>query len=351
MTETDRRHERAVETLLGGDMRARLRGLSAPVLVAVAGDSGSGKTTYTRGIERLFGGDVVSTITLDGYHKEDRAQRAKSGRSPLDPRANHLKVARGHLEAIRRGEEVEIPIYDHRDGVFLAPRRFRPTPVVLVEGLHALYPEFLPYTDFRIYVDSARDVKWHWKFERDVHRRGYDPEEVNRELHRREAAYTRWIDFQKTNADVVIRIQKSEIADLALDELKGELPENCFHIEIIVTPTEVALPPLFLPVDLNNMTRQQANPFMLANVPSSYWGKPVNVVHVDGMIPDTALDALEREILRMAGLDDESREAATRQGQPSTMLFTQLLVSWPFLGYLMALLQRRRDNETPPTQG
>ncbi len=59
-------------------MRYRLQQRRAPIIIGVAGDSGSGKTTYCNGIRRLLGLDLVSTICTDGYHKEDREQRKKT---------------------------------------------------------------------------------------------------------------------------------------------------------------------------------------------------------------------------------------------------------------------------------
>ncbi len=325
------------ETGTNRDLRAMLGGLRRPVLVGVSGDSGSGKTTYSDGIARVLGPELVTSFSLDGYHKEDRDQRRRSGRSPLDPRANELDLARQHLDRLREGRSVSVPVYDHSTGRFATPRLLRPFPVVIVEGLHALYPEILPALDFSIYVDTDSNVKWRWKLERDTQVRGYDHDSAYREMNQRETDYRRWIDFQKTNADVVIRIHDSEMASLAVDEYTGEVPPDCHHMEIITTPTNSPLPPLHLPVDLNNMTQSQAMPFMLANVPSSYWGRRVNVVHIDGIMPKRALGELERDIMRLAGIPAAAQTASQRS---AAILFTQLLVVWPFIGRLIALAQQ-----------
>lgn len=325
---------------VASDLRSLLRHADRPILLAVAGDSGSGKSTYTRGIRRLLGPDMVSFVSLDGYHKEDRETRKLSGRLPLDPRANDLKLIKAHLQALRSGAAVDVPIYNHTTGCFDAPRRIEPTPVVIVEGLHALYPNFLPYYDYTLFVDTDREVKWRWKFQRDVTDRGYDPDEAKREMQRREIAYRRWIDFQKTQADVIVKVHESELGSLAVQEYDGRLPENCFHMEIIVTPTAVPLPALYLPVDFNGMTKHDALPFMLANVPSSYWGKPVNVVHIDGVIPLEAMRALENEMLRFTGLQAEPPRVAAQDNPASTLHFAQLVVAWPFLGHVAGLAQQ-----------
>lgn len=330
-----------------GDLRAQIAAAERPVMVGVAGDSGCGKSTYARGIERLLGADMVVTLSLDGYHKEDREARRRSGRSPLDPRANHLPMVREHLAELHRWRSVEIPVYDHVTGRFAAPLTFRPAPVIVIEGLHALYPEFLPFMDFRLFVDPEREVKRRWKLQRDVAERGYAPDEARTEIDRREAHYQRWIDFQKANADVIVRINDSELRELAVDELKVQVPEYCHHMEVIVTPTEVPLPPLHLPVDLNSMTEKQALPFMLANVPSGFWGRAVNVVHIDGVMPEKALTQLESDILRLTGIRESTRACTIQPEEPSTIVFTQLLVAWPFLGHVHALMcqQPRPDDQ------
>ncbi len=53
--------------------------------IGVAGDSGSGKTTFTQGIRKIFGSDLVSTITLDDYHALDRKEREEQGFTALHP--------------------------------------------------------------------------------------------------------------------------------------------------------------------------------------------------------------------------------------------------------------------------
>ncbi|MEX0731832.1 MAG: phosphoribulokinase [Aquisalimonadaceae bacterium] len=332
------------DSLACADLRQMLRKARRPILLGVAGDSGSGKTTYTHGIRRLLGNDMVTTIGLDGYHKEDRAQRRRSGRLPLDPDANHLDLVASHLGMLQQGKPVEIPIYNHQTGCFDAPQIVRPAPVVVIEGLHALYEQLRPWLDFTLFVDSDQEVKWRWKFERDVFARGHDPSELEDELKRRDAAYNQWIDGQKANADVVIKIHESHLSSLALQQYHGTVPDNCYHMEIIVCPTELVMPALHMPVDLNALTRLDAQPFMLATVPSSYWSRKVNVIHVDGVIPLDAMQKLEEEIMMLTGIATDLEACmVTDPSQNSTMRFTQSLVAWPFLGRVTSLLQQWND--------
>src|SRR3989338_5710617 len=160
-----------------------------PIIIGIAGDSGSGKTTYSNGIRRLLGIDLVQTITMDGYHKENRETRKLSGRLPLDPEANNLDLCLSHLKNLKDGKSIELPIYNHQTGEFNAPVVFSPGPIVIVEGLHALYPNFIEYYDFRIFVDPARVIKWDWKYKRDIEARHHDKDALYKEMLNRETAY------------------------------------------------------------------------------------------------------------------------------------------------------------------
>lgn len=322
-------------------LRSLLADRHRPLVLGVAGDSGSGKTTYTHGIRRLLGDDLVTTLPLDGYHCEDRAQRRRTGRLPLDPANNHLDLVAEHLRALRAGRPVEVPIYNHHTGCFDAPEIIQPAPLMIVEGLHALYDDLLPWLDFSLYVDTDRDIKWHWKFERDVSYRGHDPAELEDEIHRREAAYKQWIDFQKTSADVIVKIHASQLAQLARQQYPGNLPANCYHMEVILTPGDRPLPPLYLPVNLNGVLDAQAQPFMLAAVPSNYWGRPVNVTHLDGVVPQDTVQHLEQAIMAFTGIADDLASCLIADpAHNSTLRFAQSLVAWPFLGAIRQRLEQ-----------
>ena len=63
-----------------------------PVMLGIVGDSGSGKTTITRGLVRVLGAEQVTHFCTDDYHSYDRKQRAERGITPLHPDGNHLDI-------------------------------------------------------------------------------------------------------------------------------------------------------------------------------------------------------------------------------------------------------------------
>jgi len=179
--------------------------------IGVAGDSGSGKTTFTQGVRDIFGSDLVSTITLDDYHRLDREGRKREGLTALNPKANRIDRIEQDLILLRRGVPIEKPVYNHTTGTFDPPVIFRPKKILILEGLHTLLtPTLRKYLDFTLFVDPTREVKYDWKLRRDMAKRGYSEEAVLREIAEREPEYEKYIVPQKEFADVIIGIGYSE---------------------------------------------------------------------------------------------------------------------------------------------
>jgi len=185
-----------------------------PVILGIVGDSGSGKTTVSRGLLRVLGDEDVGHLSTDDYHRYDRRQRLERDLTPLDPACNYLDILGQHLAHIRAGEPVLKPVYRHADGTFGPPEYFRPGPFVLAEGLLGYHTEQLRSAfDVRVYLDPPETLRRNWKLKRDVSHRGYTTDEVLRELDRREAAVEAFIRPQRRHADVVISFRPGGLPD------------------------------------------------------------------------------------------------------------------------------------------
>lgn len=328
-------------------LHSLLEKLQDPIIIGITGDSGSGKTTYSNGIRRLLGRDIVKTIDMDGYHTENRDDRKKTGHLPLDPAINNLDLLYQHLKLLKQWKAVNIPLYNHITGNFDNPMRFTPSPIIIVEGLHALYPQFLPLYDFTIYVDPNRSVKWKWKYERDLGKRGHLEKDLVSEMHKREAAYKRYIDFQKTNANVVVKIKESRMNDYARYEILKPVSEDSYKVEIMIEQSVCPFPLILLNFNLATLFCTDQDPFLLAAVPSLYWGRKVMAIHVDGVLPKETVDALEKHIIEFTGIPIEKVLKNTSHLAPHEQLyatqFAQLLITWRFLeqiNYQLLRLQK-----------
>jgi phosphoribulokinase len=176
------------------------------LLLALAGDSASGKSTLSRGIEFVLGDGRVRRVCTDDYHRFDRAARARLGITPLDPAANRMADLASDLGALSRGAPVTKATYDHHTGTFGSPERIEPGEIVIVEGLLPLADRAVrDQLDVSVFLEPDETLRRRWKLERDVFERGYSPPEVVEELRRREADAERYVRPQRDDADVVVR--------------------------------------------------------------------------------------------------------------------------------------------------
>ncbi len=182
------------------------------VLIGVAGDSGCGKSTFLRRITDVFGEDFVTVICLDDYHSLDRKQRKETGITALDPRANNFDLMYEQIKALKSGESIDKPIYNHETGEIDPPEKIHPNHIVVIEGLHPLYDERVrELLDFSVYLDISDEVKIAWKIKRDMSERGHRYEDVLASINARRPDFDAYIDPQKAHADVVIQILPTKL--------------------------------------------------------------------------------------------------------------------------------------------
>ena len=178
---------------------------AGPLLVGIAGDSASGKTTFAERLERTLGRTRVTQIRGDDYHRYDRRTRDSLGLTPLHPAANDLDRLANDLDGLSRGRTIRAPVYDHATGRFRDPRPVDPGEVVIVEGLLALAtPALRDRFDVSVYMEPEEELRHRWKIHRDCEERGYDIRGVVDDLRCREADAARFVRPQRRFADIVI---------------------------------------------------------------------------------------------------------------------------------------------------
>ena len=316
-----------------GEFRKRLEEYQGSLIIGVAGDSGSGKSTFTKSISNLLGRDMVSFFSLDDYHTEDRETRKKTGHLPLDPKINDLKLAAEHIRKLRNGKAVIKPVYNHKTGRFDPPEVFEPKKIVIVEGLHTLYDELRKYLDLKIYVDPSREIKWAWKIKRDVEKRGYDEDAVWTEIRKREPYYKRYIDFQKIYADVVIKIDQSKFRI-----------EDSYLVEVIMKSLDFPLSGIDLRLSLSSLINSSQRPMAMAYRDDYYYEKRVSRISFDGFIPREAIEELEKRIMEYTGFVENY--IIERSKYVNGTQIAQLLVAWYFVEMMNNIFREIESTST-----
>jgi phosphoribulokinase len=259
--------------------------------IGVAGDSGSGKTTFTEGIRAIFGRDLVSTVTLDDYHRLDRDGRKREGMTALNPDANRIDLLERDLIMLRRGVPIEKPVYNHATGRFDPPVIFRPSKILILEGLHTLFtPTLRRYLDFTLFVDPDREVKYDWKTRRDMTGRGYSREAVLREIEEREPDYEKYIAPQREYADAVIGIGYSEYG-----RSLGS-GRNVYRIALSQNRMKHTVENIDLSLDLYSILSLSERNFSLKFQTSGHAGHKLGELIVDGELSAHVVKKLEHSI-------------------------------------------------------
>src|SRR4051794_2564813 len=158
---------------------------AAPVVLGVAGGTGSGKTSVARAILRAVGRDRLAFLAEDSYYRDvvwETEQQLQSYNFD-HPAAIDTPHLVDHLRALRAGRAADVPVYD-----FVHHRRtaetlhVEPRAVVLVEGILLFVdPELRALLDFKIYVDTDPDVRLVRRLRRDIAERGRTMEDVLRQ--------------------------------------------------------------------------------------------------------------------------------------------------------------------------
>jgi phosphoribulokinase len=178
-------------------------------MIAVGGDSGTGKTTLCRGLDQIFGSERIETICLDDYHSLDRAQRKAVDLTALDPRANNFAAMEEDMWALREGRAIDKPVYDHSDGTFTGPEHIEPKEIVVVQGLFPLYTRALrSLFDVTVWLDPELEIKAGWKIQRDTQQRGYSEAEVLEEMQKRKPDVEKHIQPQAKYADLTVTFHR-----------------------------------------------------------------------------------------------------------------------------------------------
>jgi phosphoribulokinase len=259
--------------------------------LGVAGDSGSGKTTFTQGVRSIFGNDLVSTISLDDYHTFDRAGRKEQGITALDPKANRIDRLEQDLIQLRRGVPINKPVYNHTTGKFDPPVVFRPNKILILEGLHTLFtPGLRKYLDFTLFVDPENRVKYDWKLKRDVITRGYSRDAVLKEIIEREPEYVRYIAPQKEFADAVIGIDYSRHGQQLGEE------RNVYQVTLSQTRMKQSIENIDLSLDLYSILSISERNFSLEFVTSEHDGHRMGRMIIDGELSAHVVKKLEHSI-------------------------------------------------------
>jgi len=179
------------------------------VIIGVAGGTGSGKTTVAQNILDRVGAEHIGYIPHDAYYKDlqhlSKSERAKVNFDHPDSLETSLLIQ--HLQQLRRGNPVEIPVYDFTIHTRTdKTEHIEPAPIILVEGiLIFVEPELRDEFDVKLFIDTDADIRFIRRLRRDIHERGRSSESVIQQyLKTVRPMHLEFVEPSKRYADVII---------------------------------------------------------------------------------------------------------------------------------------------------
>ena len=180
-----------------------------PLVIGIAGGSGSGKTTVAQDILQRVGPDRIAFLQHDSYYK-DLSGLPPTQRAEVNfdhPNSLETALLIQHIAALRDGKAVEVPIYDfsahsRTDRTFTV----QPRGVILVEGILIFTEAALrEMFDVKIFVDTDSDIRFIRRLERDLAERGRTTESVIKQYRSTvRPMHMEFVEPSKRYADVII---------------------------------------------------------------------------------------------------------------------------------------------------
>ena len=154
-----------------------------PVIVGIAGGTGSGKTTVARAIVDRVGRDKIEWVSHDSYYRNFEALSPEE-RHHINfdhPDSLETELLTRHLDVLVKGAAVEVPVYDFttHSRKIEESHHVEPRKVIIVEGILVLAePELRKRIDIKLFVDTPADIRFMRRLVRDIKERGRTMESV-----------------------------------------------------------------------------------------------------------------------------------------------------------------------------
>lgn len=180
-----------------------------PLILGLAGGTGSGKTTLGKKLSREVGAGNVVLLPQDAYYlaQQELPFEVRALTNYDEPSAFDTELLAKHLDALLRGEDVKRPVYD-----FAAHTRsaetitVTPCAVIILEGILVLHePALRERMKLRVFVDAPPDERFIRRLERDVSERGRSAESVISQYRRTvKPMHDLFIEPTKKHADLIV---------------------------------------------------------------------------------------------------------------------------------------------------
>lgn len=189
-----------------------------PLIIGVAGGSGSGKTTVVNYLCKHFQPHNILRLEHDSYYRDLKhmpfEERIKQNFD--HPASLETELLIRHIKALCEGYPVEVPVYDFSQHI-RSDKTITVTPskVILIDGILIFSePQLLDLMDVKIFVDTDDDIRLLRRLKRDISERGRSVDSVLTQYEQFvRPMHLEFVEPSKRYADVIIpRGGKNQVA-------------------------------------------------------------------------------------------------------------------------------------------
>jgi uridine kinase len=180
-----------------------------PLIIGVAGGTGSGKSTVARNVASALGEASVAFIDMDAYYA-DHAQLPFEQRKTVNwdhPSAFDWDLLVRQLTELSEGRAIEKPVYDFHNHVRSSSVvRIQPADVILIDGILLFVDARVrDLCDVKVFVDADADIRLIRRIRRDMTKRGRPlPEILDQYLSTVQPMHLEFVEPSKRYADVIV---------------------------------------------------------------------------------------------------------------------------------------------------
>ena len=183
--------------------------LPKPLIIGIAGGSGSGKSTVARKVAEALSQSSVAFLDMDAYYR-NFAHLPMEERKRVNwdhPESFDIELLVSHVRELCAGRSVDKPVYDFVSHTRSArTERINPADVLLLDGILLFVDEALrDVCDVKVFVDADADIRLIRRLKRDVQKRGRTLEEVIAQyLEFVQPMHLQFVEPSKRYADVIV---------------------------------------------------------------------------------------------------------------------------------------------------
>lgn len=180
-----------------------------PIVIGIAGGSGSGKTYFAQALAKYLGPEHCALVYQDNYYMDLSSRFDFDGGSVNfdHPSSIDFQLLKQHLEHLKLGQSVEVPQYDFKTH----KRLEQTTPLlskkyIIVDGILIFtQKELVPLFDQKVFVDTSEELRFERRLKRDILERGRSAEGVKNQFDKQvKPMHDLFVEPSKACSDYVV---------------------------------------------------------------------------------------------------------------------------------------------------